>query len=385
MSVLNIVLGMPYINLLFFTPGEESQVTSSLERTTFIYLNLKIILMRILYGLSGDGYGHSSRAKVVGSYLKEWGHDLKFVTSGRSVDVLKDYGFDVFEVSGMEIKFIKGKLQKGKTLAYNAKIVSDNLSQWQRFHELMKEFKPDLCISDMDPIVPILRFWYNKPLICIDNQHRITNLKFDVPKKYYKDYLLAKIVVNNFVARAEHFIITSFTEVEIKTKNTTIVPPVIRDEVKSLKPSYGSKILVYLTRENQKVIDILKCFDEDFVIYGYNVNKKDKNLEFKKKETFLDDLKNCKAVIATAGFTLMSEALYLKKAYLALPLEGQFEQVLNSLFLKNAGYGDYSDDSEKEDVAKFLNNIESYNKQLKDYSWDFNKLPEILRIVIDRL
>ncbi|MEA3515186.1 MAG: MJ1255/VC2487 family glycosyltransferase [Nanoarchaeota archaeon] len=341
--------------------------------------------MRILYGLSGDGYGHSSRAKVVGAYLKKWGHDLKFVTYGRSVDVLKDADFDVFEVSGMEMKFIRGKLQKGKTFAYNAKVLSDNLFQWHRFHKLMKEFKPDICISDMDIIVPILRFWYNKPLICIDNQHRITNLKLDVPKKYYKDYLLAKVVVNNFVARAEHFIITSFTEAEIKTKNTTIVPPVIRDEVKSLKPSYGSKIMVYLTRENQKVIDILKGFDEDFVIYGYNVNKKDNNLEFKKKDTFLDDLKNCKAVIATAGFTLMSEALYLKKAYLALPLEGQFEQVLNSLFLKNAGYGDYSDDPEKEDVAKFLNNLESYNKQLKDYKLDFDKLPEILKTVIDRL
>jgi UDP:flavonoid glycosyltransferase YjiC (YdhE family) len=39
---------------------------------------------------------------------------------------------------------------------------------------------------------------------------------------------------------------------------------------------------------------------------------------------YLEELKACKAIIATAGFTLMSEALYLKKPYLALPLKGQF-------------------------------------------------------------
>lgn len=336
--------------------------------------------MRILYGVSGDGFGHSSRTLVIADFLEKQGHQVKIVTYGRAVNVLKR--FDLFRVSGMALVFSRGVLKKRKTLAHTARVVAKNLFSWNKFHKLMRDFKPDLCISDMEPIVPILSYWYKLPLICVDNQHRITNLQLDVPKKYYKDYLMAKAVVNRFVARAEHFIVTSFATAKIKRKNTTIVPPIIRPDVLKLKPKYGSRILVYLTRKNTGIINILKRFDEKFVVFGYNINKKDKNLEYRTKNHFLEELGKCRAIIATAGFTLMSEALYLKKPYLALPLKGQFEQVLNSLFLKKAGYGDYSDDLTYTEVKDFLENIENYRKKLKSYKLDFNKLPRTLKKVI---
>ena len=81
----------------------------------------------------------------------------------------------------------------------------------------------------------------------------------------------------------------------------------------------------------------------------------------------------------------MSEALYLKKPYLALPLKGQFEQVLNALFLKQAGYGTYSDDLQTEEVSDFLNNQDLYRKRLTDYELDFNRLPNTLKRILDRL
>jgi uncharacterized protein (TIGR00661 family) len=340
--------------------------------------------MKILYGVSGDGFGHSSRAGVVGGYLSRWGHDVKMVTYGKAYDVLKDH-FDVFKVSGMEIQFIKGELQKRQTLKHNLKVISENLSDWKRFRDLMKDFDPDLCISDMEPIVPILRYWFKKPLICLDNQHRITNLKLDIPTRYYPDFVMAKTVVENFVSKADHFIVTSFTDAPVKTPDTTIVPPVIRKEVKETSPVEGDKILVYLTRENPDIIDILKQFEDRFVVFGYNVSRTDSNLEFRERPHFLDELKACRAIIATAGFTLMSEALYLKKPYLALPLKGQFEQVLNALFLKQAGFGDYADHLTRQDVADFLVNMPKFKKALSGYELNFEKLPETLKQVVDRV
>ncbi len=340
--------------------------------------------MRILYGLSGDGYGHSSRAQVVGKYLSQWGHEIKMLTYGRAVSVLQKT-YDIFEVSGMEIQFAAGELNKGATIANSLKMLKDNAVQWKRFKHMFKEFDPDVCISDMEPIVPILRFWYGKPLICIDNQHRMTHLDLKVPRSYLKDFYLAKTVVENFVARAEHFIITSFIEAPIIKKNTTIVPPVIRPEVQALNPVYGEKILVYLTRENQEILNILKNLDHEFVVFGYNVDKCEDNLEFKTKSAFLNELRCCKAIIATAGFTLISEALYLKKPYLALPLNGQFEQVLNSLFLKSAGYGDYSDSLTRQEAGAFLNQLDKYREKLSDYHLDFNKLPETLQSVLSKI
>lgn len=54
---------------------------------------------------------------------------------------------------------------------------------------------------------------------------------------------------------------------------------------------------------------------------------------------FLTDLARCKAVMATAGFTLMTEALHLHKPYLALSMRGQFEHEINAVFLVQSGYG----------------------------------------------
>ena len=174
--------------------------------------------MRILYGVAGEGFGHSSRALVVADYLQKQGHKVKIITYGQATDVLKDK-FDVFEVKGLHLIFEKSVLKKRKTIDYNLKHFSENFKRWREFHNLMKKFNPDLCISDMEPIVPILRNWYKKPLICFDNQHRITNLEINVPKKYYKDYLIAKEVTNTFVRKADYFIVTSFAEVPIKEKN----------------------------------------------------------------------------------------------------------------------------------------------------------------------
>ena len=54
---------------------------------------------------------------------------------------------------------------------------------------------------------------------------------------------------------------------------------------------------------------------------------------------FIDDLRTARGVIAGGGFTLMGEAVYLHKPMLAVPLGGQFEQVLNARYLEAEGYG----------------------------------------------
>ena len=53
----------------------------------------------------------------------------------------------------------------------------------------------------------------------------------------------------------------------------------------------------------------------------------------------LQDLVGANAVIANAGFSLVSEALHLGKPYLAIPVKRQFEQVLNAYYVDKMNYG----------------------------------------------
>jgi len=333
--------------------------------------------MRILYGVCGEGFGHSSWAKVIIEHLKSRGHEVLILTYGQAYPVLKEYS--PIKINGIHLFFEKNKLSVKKTITENIPKVLNNLLEWQHLKLIIDNFSPQLCISDMEPFVPIISFWRKLPLISIDNQHRLTHLKINVPKKYKKDYLLAKCAVDTCISRAEAFIILSFTREKITKKNAYVVSPILRKQFSELKSINGEHILVYQTKKDEKLIKILHKIPEKFVVYGYNEEKEEKNVKYKRTgQDFLENLASAKAIIATSGFTLMSEALYLKKPYFAIPLQGQFEQVLNALFLKKARFGDFSEEPTKKQLEDFLKNLQKYKKALKKQKFNPNEAMEVL-------
>jgi uncharacterized protein (TIGR00661 family) len=338
--------------------------------------------MKILYGVAGVGYGHATRAKAIADYLQKKGHEVIIASYGQAYETLKN-DFQVLQINGMHLIFNKDRLKKTKTVAYNFRNFPKNLRDIKKIRNFMREFNPQLCITDMEPLVTIISKIYSLPLISIDNEHKITNLKIKVPKDNKKDYLIASNIVRNFALMAKYFIVLNFTKVKPNKRNVFVVPPVIREEVKRLNPFYGEKILVYLSKESEKIIKILKEVPEEFIVYGYDINKIFDNLEFKTKENFLKDLEECKAIIATAGFSLMSEAVLLNKPYFALPLKGQFEQLLNAIFLKDAGFGEYSQNLKKKEISHFLDNLKEYQKRLKEYNPDYNELFRVLNKLLE--
>lgn len=340
--------------------------------------------MKILYGVCGEGFGHSSRAKEMIKYLEKEGHKVLVMTYGQAYSVLKD--FKRIKVEGFTLLFKNNKLHLGDTIAHSIKIISKNVKNWREIKKKIDRFGPELCISDMEPIVPIVSFHYRLPLISIDNQHRLTHLKLKVPKKYVKDYLTARIATDSCISRAKAFIILSFTKGKTKGKNAYVVSPILRKEILRLKPTRADKILVYQTKPNKKLITVLEKIPRKFIVYGYDKKEKKGNLEFKKAgKGFIKDLARCRAIIATSGFTLISEALYLKKPYFALPLGGQFEQVLNALFLKNSGIGTFSENPTEKEIVLFLKNLKEYEKKLRKHKMDSSEAIRALEGVMKKI
>ena len=71
-------------------------------------------------------------------------------------------------------------------------------------------------------------------------------------------------------------------------------------------------------------------------------------------EGFVADLASARAVIGGGGFTLMSEAIYLGKPMLSLPIEDHFEQNMNARWLERLGYGLKAERLRKRDVRELL-------------------------------
>lgn len=338
--------------------------------------------MRILYGVCGVGFGHSSRAGKVIPFLEKEGHKVLVVTYGQAYEVLKN--FNVLEVKGISLSFDKGALSLKKTLAGSLKELGEN--KWNEIRKKIEEFKPDVCISDMEPIVPIVSFFYKLPLISLDNQHRLTHLKLKVPKKYLKDFYFARETVRSCISRADDYIILSFVKQKSNKKNVFVVGPILRDEILKTKPREKDFVLVYLSKSYGKILKILEKIDENFVVYGYDREGEKGNLKFRKAgKNFIYDLADAKAVIATSGFSLISESIFLKKPYFAMPLKGQFEQVLNALQLREMGLGDYSENPTKKEIESFLVNLEKYRKELKKVKTNPNEVFSVLRKVMRKM
>lgn len=59
----------------------------------------------------------------------------------------------------------------------------------------------------------------------------------------------------------------------------------------------------------------------------------------KDENGFLDKLASCSYVIQGGSHTLMTEALYLGKPVLTLPLKAMVEQRYNAMYIESLGYG----------------------------------------------
>lgn len=340
--------------------------------------------MKILYGVCGEGFGNSSRAYEMITRLRADHHHVLVLTYGQAVQVLSE--FPLIEVAGLTISFQQSKIAIRDTLIKNTKALFENIKDWKAIQKKIDRFAPNLCITDMDPIIPIVSHSRKLPLISIDNQHRLTHLPLEIPQEYMNEYLLAKTFVHRCVAKADAFIILSFAKQEPNSENAYVVSPILRGKVKSLTPHKGKGILVYQTKPDSALLEMLQHLPHQFTVYGYNKDAEEGNITYRKTgPRLLDDLPHAQAIIGTAGFTLISESLYLKKPYLALPLKGQFEQMLNALHLKKAGFGTYLEELEKEKIEAFLSNIPQYEENLQQYRSYPNEAYDVLQKVLTEL
>jgi uncharacterized protein (TIGR00661 family) len=333
-------------------------------------------MSKILYGVSGEGSGHSSRARVIANHLIASGHEVKLVSYDRGYRNLKD-DFDVLEVVGLSIISEDNQVSKRKTFSANLAKIPQGASSLKKSRHLFKDFRPDCVISDYEPFTAHLASHYGLPLITLDNQHRLRYTKIDCPNKLKKDFFLAEMVTRAIAPRPWVSLVTSFHSGEVKNDRTIVFPPILRESILNLTPTQGRHILIYATSGFDSLLNVLSEFeDESFVVYGYNKTETQANIQFKpfSSDGFANDLSSTKAVIATAGFTLLTESLHLGKPYLALPMQGQFEQHLNAIMLERQGVGCYCDVPNVETIATFLATLPQYSKRLQSYPHNGNEL-----------
>jgi len=332
-------------------------------------------LAKIVYGVSGEGSGHSSRAREMITHLESLGHTVKVVSYDRGYRNLKSE-FDVFETEGLHIASSDNRVSKVKTFTANLQRLPAGHQKLNAVRkQIFKAFQPDCVITDFEPMTAYLAHHYRLPLITIDNQHGIRYMKYPCPKRLEKERRMTINIIRAMVPRPDISLVTTYYYGEAENDRTFFFPPILRDAVLRLQPSNGDHVLVYLTSGFESYLRLLRSFTrERFRVYGYDRSDQQGHIAFKSFSTegFLNDLASCKAVMATAGFTLMTEAFYLGKPYLALPMRGQFEQELNAVLLARLKYGINLNRIRPEAVGNFFYRLPDYRDSLNTYRAEDN-------------
>lgn len=326
-------------------------------------------MARIIYGVSGEGSGHATRSKEILSRLVR-NHDVKVLAYGKSYELLKDF-FDTHKIYGLHLYYRAGSVDYLETALSNLRRLPAELGGTRReVDELVKQFKPQVVISDFEPVSGLLARWNRLPLISLDNQHIFTNCEVKYPARFKKEALVNRLVIAAYLPKISETLITCFYHPEIIKKDTYLFPPILREKILKIKPVEGRHILVYQTASgDDSITRVLKKCPGEFVFYGCNKELRDGNVTYRKfsENGFIKDLAGCRAVICNGGLSLMCEALHLGKPILSVPIAGQFEQIANAYYLNKLGYGKYCATLTALKVKKFMADIPGYERQLKTY------------------
>jgi uncharacterized protein (TIGR00661 family) len=325
-------------------------------------------MANILYGVNGEGAGHSTRAREVLSHLKSQGHQVHVASFDRGLRNLQDE-FEVTEIYGLRFAYVNNQVRYRRTLAKNLGTVRQAAKSIRQLSELADRWRIQVVITDFEPLTCHVGHHKHLPVISIDNQHCLTNTDVTYPRQYRRDAAVAKLVTRMMVPRADVYLTTSFFQRKVRKSKTFLFPPILREEILKARPNPGDQVLVYVTSPAPALTKLLSTVRGQFIAYGFGREGREGNVVFKKPsmDGFLRDLLAAKAIIANAGFSLVTEALHLGKPYLAIPVKHQFEQIFNAYWLDKSGYGAYWEDLNKERVESFLYNLPDYAKKLEAY------------------
>lgn len=283
--------------------------------------------MKILFAIQGTGNGHISRAREIIPYLKEYG-ELDLLVSGTQSDVSLPYPIK-YRLHGLSFTFGK----KG------------GIDMWDTFKTLntpkiLRDIRQlpvqdyDLVINDFEPISA----WACKlkKLPCIALSHQSAFLSKKTPRPAKRNWF-AEMVLHHYAPCSSAF------GFHFEPYDDFIYTPVIRREIRELEPVDQGHITVYLPAYDDAFL--VKYF-EKIKDVRWEVFSKHAKKEYEQghirvqpihNEAYNNSLAKCHGLITGGGFEAPTEAIYLNKKVMVIPMIGQYEQHCNALGAKKAG------------------------------------------------
>ncbi|NBR14351.1 MAG: glycosyl transferase [Crocinitomicaceae bacterium] len=282
--------------------------------------------MKVLYAIQGTGNGHLSRAEEIVPLLNK--HvDTTVLVSGTQSQIQSNFEIHYKKTGLTFLNGKNGNIDLLRTVFKTHPI--DFLNEIRTFP--VRQF--DLVITDFEPVSAWSALMHGVP--CIEMSHQAGVIHPKSPKTASNNRIGKYILNHNCPTKHKvgfHF--DDFAD--------NIYTPVIRGALQNIEAQKQDFYTVYLPAFHDDVIlHFLQQFPVKWEVFSkYTTLKQIKeNVTFHPidQENFQKHLINCKGVLCGAGFELPSEALYLKKKLLVIPMKGHYEQQCNAAVLEKMG------------------------------------------------
>ena len=340
--------------------------------------------MRIVYGVAGEGLGHVFEAIEMVARLRGEGHAVKVLTFGeRALGVMRE--LEPTRIEGIQLYFGRGGLSLPATVRRNLGCIPFYMRNWRRLRRELEAFAPDAFITAYEPFTTFASHRLRRPLISMDNQNELLYMRAPRGPGSF-DFRLARLATRVCTHGAAHYIVKSFDRTPRGAPNVHFVYPVIQGVIRQIRPTDEGHVLVYLTKPNPALVQVLGSMGGRYVVYCNNRVGAEGNVTYRAQgPQFPRDLGSCSAIIGTAGFSLIADSVYLRKPYFAVPLKRQFEQTHNAHFLRGSGLGEFSEEPTRAELEGFLSRLGVYRERLARHRIDpaeqEEKMLELLRLV----
>jgi len=325
--------------------------------------------MKILYAIQGTGNGHVSRAREIIPHLERYG-EVDLLLSGTQAEVapgqhiryrFRGFGFVFGEQGGID--FRKTWQQAG-------------LQEFLRDCRNLPVEDYDLVINDFEPVAA----WAcrMKHIRSTGLSHQSAYLSPKTPQ--LKGFHWGKFIMNHYAPA------TDYVSFHFRKYDDGIHTPVIRTEVRQLKPKDLGYYVIYLPAYSDAFILNLTSI---FPSIPFEIFSKPSKTPYTKGKTkiipientaYLKALENCRGLLTGGGFEGPAEALFLKKKLLCVPMKNQYEQQCNALALEEMGVPVIWRETD------FLQKLTSWLASDKVVPADFpDETEEIVRHLITRL
>ena len=296
--------------------------------------------MRIAYGVFGYGRGHATRALTVLPELTSR-HDVLLLASADAYDAISP-SYPVTRLPAMG--YVYGdhgerclRLTFQRNFGLGADLTFGGV-EMRKLEETLRQFRPDVIISDAEPWLHAVATRLQIPRISFDHFGVLAWCRPPVAPTDRLRVLRDVAAYRAWIGRPDRVIVSSFYPLPSRHPGVRVIGPLCREEIRQATPTRGDHVLTYFNKGDMqltpKIDAALRALDVPVHVYGTSRRGADENIVFKApgNQSFVDDLASCRAVFSTAGNQLVGEAIYLGKPMLVTP-EHTVEQRCNGLAL----------------------------------------------------